>query len=203
MTPNRRLFLSLIAGLACAQPAWAEGGDVRVAIDTVHGTITLGLYPDKAPITCANFLRYVDEGRLNGAGFYRTLLMSQGPQGPVYGLIQGGTDGDPRRRLPPIAHESTLQTGLRHLSGTISMARFAPGTATGEFFICVGEASYLDANPALEGDNLGYAAFGRVVDGMAVVRTIHALPPSPTAGEGDMKGQMLVPPVVMTTVRRV
>jgi len=203
MTPNRRLFLSLIAGLACADAAWAQGLPVRVAIDTAAGTILVELFPDKAPVTCANFLRYVDEKRFNGAVFYRTMRMTMGPDGPAYGLIQGGTNGDPARRRPPIAHEPTTQTGLRHVDGTISMARFAPGSATGEFFICVGEASYLDANPALDGDNLGYAAFGQVVEGMGAVRAIHAMPTSPTAGEGVMKGQMLEPKVVMTAVRRV
>jgi peptidyl-prolyl cis-trans isomerase A (cyclophilin A) len=107
------------------------------------------------------------------------------------GLIQGGILGDPKRLLPPVEHEPTTRTGLSHVDGTISLARYAPGTATAEFFITIGDAKFLDANPAMAGDNQGFAAFGRVVEGMDVVRAILAAPTSPTKGEGVMKGQML------------
>jgi len=88
------------------------------------------------------------------------------------------------------------------MDGVVSMARYDPGTATSEFFICVGDQSYLDANPNLPGDNLGFAAFGRVIDGMNVARAILAAPRSADAGDGTMKGQMLAPEVVIVSARR-
>jgi peptidyl-prolyl cis-trans isomerase A (cyclophilin A) len=172
----------------------------RVTLVTGDGTIVLELAADKAPITSANFLRYVDHRRLDGTSFYRA--MKSDPD-PLAGLIQGGLQNDPRRLYPPIAHESTTLTGLHHLDGTISLARDAPGTATCDFFICVGPQPYLDADPTAPGDNLGFAAFGQVVDGMDVVRKILLSPTSPTAGEGAMKGQMLDPAIPIVEARRV
>ena len=109
---------------------------------------------------------------------------------------------DPAKLFPPIAHESTTQTGLSHQDGTISMARYAPGTATADFFICAGPAPYLDANPGAPGDNAGYAAFGQVVEGMDVVRAIMALPTNGVALNPAMQGQILSPPVAIVTMRR-
>lgn len=171
----------------------------RVVLTTADGAITVELAPDKAPVTAANFLKYVDQKKLDGASFYRAMKLT--PAGDV-GLIQGGPRGDPKRTLPPIAHEATDKTGLSHTDGAISMARAAPGSATGEFFIIVGNLTSLDANPAASGDNAGFAVFGRVVDGMDVVRKILAAPTSPTAGEGVMKGQMLEPVVRILSARR-
>ena len=102
--------------------------------------------------------------------------------------------------LPPIVHESTLKTGLKHLDGTISMGRHAPGSAQADWFICVGEQSYLDA---VDARNPGFAAFGRVVEGMDVVRKILSGDRDPKKGEGAMKGEMLVKPVRISTARRV
>jgi peptidyl-prolyl cis-trans isomerase A (cyclophilin A) len=190
---RRREFLAVAATLI-APGAWGQtpGGTTRVTLTTGQGLIVLALATEKAPITAANFLRYVDQKRLDGAEFYRA-LRTQGA--PTTGLIQGGLTNHPERILPPIAHESTNQTGLRHLDGTISLARRAPGTATCDFFICVGDAPYLDADPKAPGDNLGFAAFGQVLEGMDVARRILALPTSPTAGAPDMLGQMLDPAV--------
>jgi len=171
----------------------------RVILTTSLGLITLELAADKAPISSANFLRYADHKRLDGTSFYRA---SKGGMDPPSGLIQGGPANDPARLYRPIAHESTTVTGLRHLDGTISLARLEPGTATCDFFICVGAQPYLDADPSAPGDNLGFAAFGQVVDGMDVVRKILLAPTSPTKGEGAMKGQMLEPPIPIITARR-
>jgi len=179
-----------------AQPA---SGPVRVELATALGAITLELATDKAPITTANFLRYVDARRYDGGVFYRAMKLAAAPPA---GLIQGGLRGDPAKTFPPIAHESTQQTGLRHKDGTISMARYAPGSATSEFFICVGDLPSLDADPTAPGDNLGFAAFGHVVTGMDVVSRILAAPVSLTEGEGVMRGQMLSPTVAITDVRR-
>lgn len=167
-------------------------GHVRVALTTVHGVIIVELYKDKAPITAGNFLRYVDEGRMSHATFYRA---SHPPGMTDYGMLQGGLQNDPKYVLKPIAHESTLKTGLSHTDGAISLGRHAPGTATSDFFICVGDQTYLDANPKAKGDNAGFAAFGYVVQGMDVVKKMMALPRSPTAGVGVMKGEMLKTPV--------
>ena len=186
---------SIAASSAFSQTAAAP----RVAMQTAAGAITLELAADRAPITCANFLRYVDAKRFDGAVFYRALKLS--PQPPA-GLIQGGVKNAPDKAFPPIAHESTKTTGLSHKDGTLSMARYDPGTATSEFFICIGDITSLDADPSQAGDNQGFAAFGRVVEGMDVVRAILASPVSATAGEGSMKGQMLEPEVAILGVRR-
>ena len=120
------------------------------------------------------------------------------------GLIQGGTQYDPKRVLPPIAHEPTSQTGLSHTAGAISMARYAPGTATGDFSIMVSDQPSLDADPKGETDDAraGFAVFGHVVSGMDVVRQIFAAPTDPDKGEGFMKGQMLAQPVTILHAHR-
>lgn len=170
---------------------------VHVLISTDQGDMVLALEKQRAPLTTANFLRYVDQKRLDGTKFYRAAAW-----GPDYGLIQGGVQYDPKRVLPPVAHEPTGQTGLKHVSGTISMARAAPGTATGDFFIVVGDMPSLDANPDGTGDAAGFAAFGHVVQGMDVVRRILGAPTRPDAGPPGMKGQMIAEPVRIVSVRR-
>ena len=171
---------------------------VRVALETSEGRIVLELEKGRAPVTTANFLRYVDQKRLDGIGFYRTAKA-----GPHFGFVQFGVQNAPKRVLPPIKHEPTTLTGLKHLDGTISIARYAPGTANGDFTIMVGDQPSLDANPAAPGDNQGYAAFGHVVEGMDVVQKIFDSPTSPTLGEGVMRGQMIAPPIRITSARRV
>jgi peptidyl-prolyl cis-trans isomerase A (cyclophilin A) len=157
----------------------------------------LELEKERAPTTTANFLRYVDQRRLDGTSFYRATKVAEG-----YGLIQGGVRNDPKRVLPPIAHEPTTRTGLSHVDGAISMARAEPGSATADFFITVGAMPSMDADPKQPGDNLGFAAFGRVVEGMDVVRRILDAPTSPTEGEGAMKGQMIAAPITIIAARR-
>jgi peptidyl-prolyl cis-trans isomerase A (cyclophilin A) len=174
-------------------------GVVRVQLVTGLGAIVLELRGDRAPITAGNFLRYVDRKLLDGAAFYRAAHYEGQPNN---GLIQGGLYGHPERVAPPIAHESTTQTGLRHTDGVISVARYAPGSATSEFFICVGANPQLDANPAAPSDNLGFAAFGRVVQGMDVVGRIWTAPTSPTKGEGVFRGQMLEPTIPIVRAAR-
>ncbi|MGI4877938.1 MAG: peptidylprolyl isomerase [Janthinobacterium lividum] len=209
------LFLSLAAPAlaqdtavppaAAAPPATAtepapgpKPATVRVRLTTSEGVIDLELEKQRAPLTTANFLRYVDQKRLDGTSFYRATKVGSSP---TAGLIQGGVRGDPKRVLKPVAHEATSVTGLTHADGTISMARAAPGSATGDFFITVGALTSLDANPALPGDSLGFAAFGHVVAGMDVVGRILDAPTS-AAGAGVMKGQMLAVPVRIITARR-
>jgi peptidyl-prolyl cis-trans isomerase A (cyclophilin A) len=173
---------------------------VKVLMQTSLGAITLLIEKERAPITAANFLRYVDQKRLDGISFYRAVKIGDTGE---YGFAQAGVKGDPKRVLKPIAHEPTTKTGLSHVSGAISMARLAPGTATAEFFMVLGDLKAMDANPQASGDNLGYAVFGRIIEGMDVLRAIIDQPRSPTAGEGVMKGQMLAKEIKILSVRRV
>lgn len=173
----------------------------RVALVTEMGTIELALDGAHAPISTANFLRYVDAKRFDGIAFYRAMHLAWGDQ--PNGLLQGGLR-DPRRLFPPIAHEPTSQTGLSHTVGAISMARNAPGTATADFSIMLSDITGLDADPksADPEAQAGYAVFGKVTAGMDVVRKIWDSPISQTLGEGVMRGQMLEAPVKILTARR-
>lgn len=170
----------------------------HVALETSEGTIIVAVEDRKAPVTAANFLRYVDAHRLDGAVFYRAVR-----PGPRFGFVQFGLRSDPRKVFPPIRHEPTTQTGLSHTNGAISIARLAPGTAQSEFTISVGDQPSLDANPAAPGDNLGYAAFGHVVRGMEVIWRIQEAATDPAKGEGVMKGQMIAEPVRILSAKRV
>jgi len=198
-----RQFALFLAAFFCLAPALAQDApaappaDVRVALDTSAGRILIAVHVARAPVTAANFLHYVDQKRLDGTSFYRSVGSAD------YGFVQGGAQNDPRRLLPPIKHEPTSQTGLTHDDGALSMARYAPGSATGDFFIVLGKMPGMDAHPEAAGDNQGFAVFAHVVEGMDVVKAILAAPKSPTAGEGVMKGQMLEQPVKILTARRI
>jgi peptidyl-prolyl cis-trans isomerase A (cyclophilin A) len=198
------LFIAFAAAPAAAQtapPAAASGDLVPVAIDTSLGRIVLALDRAHAPVTTANFLKYVDLHRFDGEAFYRAMHADDGKGGDG-GLIQGGITTDARKLLPPIAHEPTSQTGLHNVAGAISMANAGPRTARADFFILVSDMPGLDANGP-GGDATGFAAFGRVVDGMDVVRKIWSSPVSATKGAGAMKGQMLDPQVRIIRVERI
>jgi peptidyl-prolyl cis-trans isomerase A (cyclophilin A) len=149
----------------------------RVLIDTDAGAITVEINQEKAPVTAANFLQYVKDARYDGGAFYRVVTMQNQPTSPVkIEVIQGGVDGDSSKMLPPIAHETNDKTGLKHLDGTISMARGAPGTAASEFFFCINDQPELDFGGQRNPDGQGFAAFGTVVEGMDVVRKIQQMP---------------------------
>ena len=185
------------AATAAAKP------NPRVKLETAQGAIVVELFADKAPITVANYLKYVDRGLYNGATFYRA-SRPPGYAADDYGLIQGGLQNDPKRVLPPIAHESTIKSGLTHKTqGTISMGRHAPGSAQADWSITLGDMSYLDADPTDPKANPGFAAFGQVVEGLDVVKKIIVMPTDPTRGEGAMKGEMLKAPVKITRASRV
>jgi peptidyl-prolyl cis-trans isomerase A (cyclophilin A) len=179
---------SQLAAPPTAAPA-PQDDLVPVAIDTSMGRIVVALDRGRAPVTTANFLRYVDTHRFDGQAFYRAMHVGDG------GLIQGGITTDARKLLPPIAHEPTSQTGLKNVAGAISMANAGPGTARADFFILLSDMPGLDAN--------GFAAFGRVTEGMGVVKKIFEAPVSATKGEGPMKGQMLEPVVKIVRAARV
>jgi len=161
-----------------------EAGDIVVEVDTVH-----------APITVANFLRNVDRGFYDGGTFYRTVTPNNQPDNKVkIEVIQGGNVPRENEDFPPIPLEPTNKTGLRHVDGAISMARDAPNTATSEFFICVGDQPALDYGGKRNPDGQGFAAFGRVVKGMDVVRQIYRSP---------AQGQTLTPPIKILSARRI
>jgi peptidyl-prolyl cis-trans isomerase A (cyclophilin A) len=200
---NHRIILLLSALLPApavaqvAEPPVAQAPKddlVRVALDTEKGRIVLALDRGRAPITVANFLRYVEAKRYDGTTFYRAM-----PYGSGSGLIQAGITKDARLQFPPIAHEPTSATGLKHVEGAISMASLGPGTARSDFFILAGPIPALDATAT----DPGFAVFGRVVEGMDVVKAILAAPIDPTIGAGSMKGQMIADPVLIRTERRV
>ncbi|WP_260923995.1 peptidylprolyl isomerase [Novosphingobium sp. 9] len=160
----------------------------------------LALDRTHAPLTTANFLKYVDSKRMDGALFYRAMHFDTAPN---EGLLQGGIR-DASKLLPPVAHEPTSKTGLLNKEGTVSMARFAPGTATSDFLILMSDMPSLDAAPGNDGKEpgAGFAAFGHVVSGMDVARTIWNGQRSATKGEGVMKGQMLENEVKIISARR-
>ena len=182
---------------AATAPAPAPVPNIaRVRLSTSEGDILVELDGRRAPVTTANFLAYVDRNSFDGTVFYRA-SRTRGSQGR--GFIQGGIRRAARRSLPPIAHEPTSATGLRHRDGTISMARAAPAGAMGDFFITVGAMPAMDAQ---RGDDEGFAAFGRVVEGMDVVRRILAMETVEGAGRGAMRGQMLAEPIRIVSARR-
>ena len=168
---------------------------VKVSILTDKGEIVVELDGKHAPQTTANFLHYVDTHKLDGGTFYRS--MKSGPNGFIQGTAAGFT-------YPPIPHEPTTQTGLSHVNGTISTARYAVGTASNEWTICVGDMTYMDAGRDPKGDNAGFAAFGHVVKGMDVVKTIlHGKISTAKAAPGEWQGQTLATPVKIISAHRV
>ena len=174
-----------------------------VELQTEFGPITISLETERAPITAANFLRYIDEDRFDGSKCYRAMHVKGGEE-PA-GFLQCGAQNHPDRLLPPIAHEPTNETGLSHTNGALSMARFEPGTATGDFSIMIRDQRGLDAYPESDDPERrpGFAVFGYVIDGMEVVHKIHAEPLDPDKGEGFLKGQMLAKPITILDARRV
>ena len=217
---TERIACLLAMCLALGTSAIRADEPVDVLLHTESGDIVLALDAQHAPITTANFLRYVDEHRYDGAAFYRAVKVDEEGH---YGLVQGGLHGGharpaeaakaprsgqpgkaaraprPPAPIPPIAHESPAQTGLHHVDGAISMARKEPGTATSEFFIVIGELTSLDGQ---DGDP-GYAVFGHVASGMQVASQMLLLPRSAETGDGSMGGQMLASPVKIISARRV
>jgi peptidyl-prolyl cis-trans isomerase A (cyclophilin A) len=199
---TRIIFAACLSALAA--PAVAQGASatapaaapledlVRVALDTSEGRIVLALDRGRAPLTTANFLNYVDSKRLDGEAFYRAFKYGDG------GIVQGGITSDGRKLYPPIDVEPTTRTGLKNKAWTIAMANAGPGTTRSDFFIMTTDIPAFDA----KGNDIGFAAFGRVVEGQEVVKRILAAPVSPTKGEGSMKGQMLEPAVKIVKAAR-
>ncbi|OAN67154.1 peptidylprolyl isomerase [Sphingomonas sp. TDK1] len=194
------LALCLFPLAASAQtPPVSPATNPKVAIETSAGRMVVEVYLDKAPVSARNFLRYVDAKRLDGVVFYRTVKPAEN-----FGFVQFGIQNAAAKMYPPIKHEPTTETGIKHLDGTLSLPRLAPGSARGEFTIMVGDQPSFDADPSKPGDNLGYAAFGRVIEGRDVLLKIFDAPTSPTKTiMGSFKGEVPEAPVKIVSARRV
>lgn len=187
------LLLTLL--LIFAMQSAPASGSVRVVIETAYGDIEVELDAARAPVTVANFLRYVEARHYDGGRFHRTVKLDPDnqPQNAVkIEVIQAGVNPDKSSEgWPPIALERTNNTGLKHTDGAISMARLGPDTATSDFFICIGDQPELDFGGRRNPDRQGFAAFGRVVRGMDVVRKIQHAP---------VEAQALTPPIRITRI---
>ncbi len=161
--------MSLAAG--ARNDAQAKAMAPRVVVTTELGAFEIEVYPDKAPLTANDFLAYVDQGFLNGSSVYRIVSMANQPD-TVPAKIEVIQFGLKEAKLPPVPHESTMQSGLLHRDGTLSLARLAPGTGSSAFFICIGAQPSLDFAGKRNPDGQGFAAFGQVIEGMDVVRRI-------------------------------
>lgn len=170
----------------------------RLTIVTELGNLEIELEAEKAPVTSANFLSYVDEGFYTNSSFYRTVKPDNQTDNNVkIEVIQGGlgmqTLTENKARKPSISLERTSLTGLSHRDGTLSMARLAPDSASSEFFICIGDQPELDFGGKRNPDGQGFAAFGRVISGQEVVRRIQQSP---------AQGQNLTPAIKILEIRR-
>jgi peptidyl-prolyl cis-trans isomerase A (cyclophilin A) len=196
---HRRLAIPILGLLllASAPAARAAQKPVVVTLVTSAGEIDVEVFTKKAPLSSADFLRYVDRGLYKGATFYRVVRADNDHGTPQIEVIQGGL-ADEAKGLPPIAHETTQQSGILHKDGTVSLARGAPGTGSAAaIFICIGDQPGLDFGGKRNPDRQGFAAFGRVVRGMEVVRSIQAMPADKHAESEYMKGQLLTNPVMI------
>jgi len=166
---------------------------IPCVIETSLGKIRIVLYPEKATKTVANFLNYVDQKLYDGSSFFRVCTSENEKDRTIkIQVIQGGEVPE-TKQLAPVPMETTKQTGIRHLNGTISMARDSPNSATSSFFICIGKQPELDFAGKRNSDGQGFAAFGKVTKGMKIVRKIQLQ---------DEKEQRLINPIQISTVRR-
>ena len=166
-----------------------------IIINTEMGNITIELFAEKAPITVSNFLRYIDSSLFDNACFYRVVNADNQPKDSIrIAVIQGGRWQNEDKGFPPIRHETTKITGVLHKNGVISMARSEPGTATSEFFICIGDQPELDFGGRRNKDGQGFAAFGKVIKGWEVVERIYNI---------IVPGQYLEKKVVINNISRV
>lgn len=169
--------------------------NIRCLIKTELGDISIELYPKKAPITVVNFLKYADAHLYDSSTFFRAVTLNNQPNNPVkIEVIQGG-NVDSVKDFEPIPLETTDQTEVLHKNGTISMARGKPASATSSFFICINDQPSLDYGGKRNPDGQGFAAFGRVIKGMDVVKRIQNLYPE--------QGQYFKPPVVIISITRI
>jgi peptidyl-prolyl cis-trans isomerase A (cyclophilin A) len=201
-----KIFLAVILSAVVSATALVstQSKTVRVRVQTELGDIVVEVDPIKAPITTANFLKYVDAGHYEGGIFHRTVKMDNQPESTVkIEVIQAGVNPDRAKQgFPAIALERTSVTGILHKDGVVSMARGGPDSATSGWFICINDQPSLDFGGNRNPDGQGFAAFGRVVSGMDVVRKIQAAPSS-TTRTTNAEAQRLTPPIKILKVARV
>lgn len=195
------LFVYL-GGAFLVQTAFSQESSVNVLMETSLGAVEMELFIDAAPVSANNFLRLIDGRHFDGATFYRTVTYENDNGSPKIEVIQGGLNAE-SSPFPPIAHESTDVTGLRHEDGTISMARGGVGTASSEFFICIGDQPGLDHGQPRNADGQGFAAFGKVVRGMDVVRAINGAATRTDSDSEYTRGQQIAEPVIIQSIRRI
>jgi Peptidyl-prolyl cis-trans isomerase (rotamase) - cyclophilin family len=190
------IALTLVAVLSGTSISGDTAKPVHLIIETTRGNIELSLDPLHAPKTTANFLRYVDADYYTSGRFHRTVTLKNQPDKKVkIEVIQGGANPKMAKKdFPPIKLERTSVTGLKHLDGTISMARDTADSATSDFFICIGNQPELDFGGKRNPDGQGFAAFSRVTKGLDVVRKIQ---------QSTAEGQTLKPPIEIRAIRRV
>lgn len=207
----RRCFLItvLLASVAASAAALASaqakpGQPVRVLVQTELGDIVVEVDVARAPATAANFLRYVDAGHYDGGTWHRTVTLDNQPESAVkIEVIQAGVNPEVAKKgFPAIPIERTNATGLLHKDGVISMARGAPDSATSGWFICINDQPSLDFGGKRNPDGQGFAAFGRVVQGMDVVRKIQRAPSS-SDRSSNTEAQRLTPPIKIVKAARV
>ena len=201
------LYRTLAATILLLMTMFAAHGEtIKVRLETSAGDIYIDLYADKAPITVANFLKYIETKSFDGGAFYRVVRMDNQAQNNIkIEVIQGGVgSGDDKPSFGPIKLERTNLTGLKHIDGTLSMARDGPDTASSEFFICINAQPSLDFGGMRKPDGQGFAAFGQVTKGMDIVRSIQNMKTVVIDGSNLQytSGQSLLMPVMITSFTR-
>ena len=172
-----------------------------IVFDTPHGQFVAELYPDRAPVTAANFLRYVDESYYRNGHFYRIVHYSNDHGRPKINVIQGGLNYAVKP-FEPIAHETTQFSGLKNERGVLSMARYNVGTASSEFSISVTDNLGLDYGETRNPDREGFAAFGRVIEGIEIIDRLHKLAGFASSSDPYTDGQILKSPIPFSATRQ-
>jgi len=201
-----KVVVALVLGAVVTTTALVstQSKAVRVRVQTELGDIVIEVDPLRAPVTTANFLKYVDGGHYDGGVFHRTVKMDNQPESTVkIEVIQAGVNPDRAKEgFAAIQLERTSVTGILHKDGVVSMARGAPDSATSGWFVCINDQPSLDFGGNRNPDGQGFAAFGRVITGMDVVRKIQAAPSS-TNRTTNTEAQRLIPPIKILKVARV
>jgi peptidyl-prolyl cis-trans isomerase A (cyclophilin A) len=195
------VMLLSIANCTVIDNTAKKNESIKVMLSTDLGDVLIELYQQQAPVTVDNFLKYVDSGEYDGGNFYRVVRIDNDNGSPKIAVIQGDVQQSEVSR-PEIVLETTAATGINHLDGTLSMARGEPNTATTSFFICIGAQPSLDFGGKRNSDGLGFAAFGRVIEGMDVVRAINNIRQVKGVEDAYMKGQMLSQPIMINKIAR-
>lgn len=186
-------FVCILLFFVCTTGLHAQK-NITCSIKTELGIITIELFPAEAPITVANFLKYVDAHLYDSSTFFRSVTLNNQPDNSIrIEVIQGG-NVDSTKDFPPIPLETTAETGLLHKDGTVSMARGKPASATSSFFICINDQPSLDYGGKRNPDGQGFAAFGKVIGGLDVVKKIQQLHPG--------QGQYFKPPIYIFSINR-